>query len=86
MFGSGSQASVQQRLHGQSMQGSNVQPRVQGQVFALNQDQVAEENERVIACIFILCSIHFYFFIDTDASYLFILYVLLSIISYHMFP
>ncbi|XP_073035332.1 uncharacterized protein [Primulina eburnea] len=47
--GSGSQTTVQQRMQGQAMGSSNLRPRAQGQVFALNQDQAADETGRVIA-------------------------------------
>ncbi|XP_073029363.1 uncharacterized protein [Primulina eburnea] len=47
--GSGSQTTVQQRTQGQAVGGSNLRPRAQGQVFALNQDQAADETGRVIA-------------------------------------
>ncbi|XP_073020031.1 uncharacterized protein [Primulina eburnea] len=47
--GSGSQTTVQQRTQGQAVGGSNFRPRAQGQVFALNQDQAADETGRVIA-------------------------------------
>ncbi|XP_073024277.1 uncharacterized protein [Primulina eburnea] len=71
--GSGSQASVHQRpQQGQSTQGSNLRPRTQGQVFALNQDQASEENERVIAGVFLLCGLPAYVLIDTGASHSFI--------------
>lgn len=68
----GSQATVQQRTHGQSVGSSNLQPRAQGQVFALNQDQTAKENERVIACTFLLCGIPAFVVIDTGASHSFV--------------
>ncbi|XP_073036662.1 uncharacterized protein [Primulina eburnea] len=54
--GKQSEATVQQKgfpaqgsRHGGMSQGSQQRPRVQGQVFALNQEQAEEHNERVIA-------------------------------------
>lgn len=41
-------------------------------MFALNQDQAAEENERVIACTFNLLGIPVYVLIDIGASRSFI--------------
>ncbi|XP_073309102.1 uncharacterized protein [Primulina huaijiensis] len=54
--GKQSEATVQQKgfpaqgsRRGGISQGSQQRPRVQGQVFALNQEQAEEQNERVIA-------------------------------------
>ncbi|XP_075506687.1 uncharacterized protein LOC142543353 [Primulina tabacum] len=55
-IGKQSEATVQKKgfpaqgsRHGGISQGSQQRPRVQGQVFALNQEQAEEHNERVIA-------------------------------------
>ncbi|XP_073037357.1 uncharacterized protein [Primulina eburnea] len=77
--GKQSEATVQQKgfpaqgsRRGGISQGSQQRPRVQGQVFALNQEQAEEHNERVIAGNFLLCGIPAYLLIDTGASHSFI--------------
>ncbi|XP_073056914.1 uncharacterized protein [Primulina eburnea] len=77
--GKQSQATVQQKGFpaqrsrcGGISQGSQQRPRVQGQVFALNQEQAEEQNKRVIAGNFNLCGILAYVLIDTGASHSFI--------------
>lgn len=52
----GSHAPVQQKSQGQSVGGSNLRPLTQEQVFALNQDQAADQAEQVIAGTFCFCS------------------------------
>ncbi|XP_073120659.1 uncharacterized protein [Henckelia pumila] len=66
--GSGYQATVQKRPHGQLTGGYNLRPSTSDQVFALRNDQAMEENERVITGTFLLCGIPAFVLIDTDAS------------------
>ncbi|XP_073136983.1 uncharacterized protein [Henckelia pumila] len=82
----GTQASVQQQQHSQqqhqqsqssprhtySRGHSSLRPRVQEQVFALNQEQAEADSDRMIACTCSLCGIFYYVLIDTGASYSFI--------------
>ncbi|XP_073136997.1 uncharacterized protein [Henckelia pumila] len=70
--GSGFQTTAQQRPSGQSAGGSNLRPCAASQVFALNHEMAVEENERVIAGMFLLCVIPTFLFIDTGASHSFI--------------
>ncbi|XP_073121983.1 uncharacterized protein [Henckelia pumila] len=82
--GYGSQPSISQRSQGQSVGSTNQRPCVSGQVFALSQDQIQQENEDVIAGIFLLCGIPAFVLIDTGASHSFILarFVKLHRLSY----
>ncbi|XP_073275437.1 uncharacterized protein [Primulina huaijiensis] len=57
---------------GSGFGGSNLRPRAQGHVFALNQDQDADETGRVIAGTFRLCDILAFVLVDTGASHSFI--------------
>ncbi|XP_073137062.1 uncharacterized protein [Henckelia pumila] len=70
--GSGSQSYVSQKSQGPSIGSSNQRPRVFGQVFALSQDRIQQENENVIVGTFILCGIPAFVLIDTGASHSFI--------------
>lgn len=86
---SGSQTRVQQQSQqgqGQSIGGSSLRPHAQGQVFVLNQDQAAEETERVIASTFILCGIPALVLIDTVHRIHSYLQDSLSVIVYPLFP
>ncbi|XP_073138542.1 uncharacterized protein [Henckelia pumila] len=68
----GSQASVHQRPQGQSTGGSNLKLHASSQVFALRNDHAVDENEKVIAGMFLLFDIPAFAFIDTSSSHYFI--------------